>query len=547
MAPAPLLVALALVGILALPASAPAAKPISGKLSKRGYTVIALDASGQAKSVVPKRGKFKLRPRGNQVTLHLRAPDGTYAGPIVVRGAGGGKGTKKAKSARRKGKKGVIVGVKAGARLGKVKVKPGKGFAIARGVAAKSLDAKASATARNGAPIGAGNFGRVLVSKLKGPRSDRDRDGIPTSLDIDDDGDLVLDDVDSNTAGGASAIKAQQHGDFNAFIGLFLGDTDPTKTEIVNANAPGLSDEQIQSGLRARGTLHIAIPPFFASGELDCGALVYCSAGGTGRRDRGQNPGPLDPNPEPFPACCDPDGDGFGSLDPPFDPGGGPGILLQTGAGADQIRAGDLLLALGTTGAGQQQELAATLNTVFATVPAIESYVDELGVTHAVSYPVAPGTVFPVVDGPDAGSDASVSLTFWRPQRRPIPDELPPGAGNWIDIGGLQHFTHVAGGSTTTYCPQGSYSAVEQELVPAVVPDPGIPAGFLFIDSVRDQAADPGNTFSYTLNLSQCQAFRGGTFNPGQTIGFAFTASVPPEGGQPVDAVESHYSFQYQP
>src|SRR4051794_4716244 len=85
-------------------------KTISGKLSKRGYTVIALDSGGEAKSVLARRGKFKLRPTELRVTLHLRAPDGTYAGPIVVRSAGGGKG-KTATSSRRKGAKNqVIVG-----------------------------------------------------------------------------------------------------------------------------------------------------------------------------------------------------------------------------------------------------------------------------------------------------------------------------------------------------------------------------------------------------------------------------------------------------
>lgn len=98
-----LCLAVALV-LLASSASAEAAKPITGELSKRGYTVIALDARGSAKSVVAKRGRFKLRPPSGRVTLHLRAPNGTYAGPIVVRSAGGGKG-RTARSARRKGRR----------------------------------------------------------------------------------------------------------------------------------------------------------------------------------------------------------------------------------------------------------------------------------------------------------------------------------------------------------------------------------------------------------------------------------------------------------
>jgi hypothetical protein len=525
-----------------------AAKPITGKLSKRGYTVIALAANGQAKSVVAKRGRFKLRPRAGRVTLHLRAPDGTYAGPIVVRGGGGRQGTK-AESSRRKGKRGkgrVIVGVKAGARLGKVKVKPGKGFALAS-AAARSLDAKRTATARKGIPIGAGNFGRVRVRKLKGRGSDRDRDGIPTALDVDDDGDLVLDDVDKNTARAGSAIKAQKQGDFNAFAGLFLGATATPEAAIVNANAPGLDDQQIQSGLRARGTLQISVP--LDSAELNCRGLVYCKAGGKGRRDRFGDPGPLDPSPEPFPECCDPDRDGFGSLGPvPFGPG--PGVMLQTRAGADEIAGGDVLLAPGEEG-GQPDELTATLNTIFATVPAIKSYVDELGATYIVSYPFAPGTVLPVVDGPDAGSDVSVNLNFWRPQRRSLPEELPPGAGRWIDIGGLQHFAHVPGASTETFCPQSSYTETDPNLTPATGPvggSTGIVQVPLFDDAASDQAASPANTFSYTLNLSECQAFRGNSFGVGETRSFFFAAAFPlgdPPG--PINVAASSYSFQRQP
>ena len=523
--------ATAVVALLLPAPAAEAAKPITGKLTALGYTVIALDSDGEAASMPTEpNGGFKLRPSANRVTLHLRAADGTYAGPVVIEKAG------------KKGNKAVL-GVVAGAELGTVKVRSGYAK-LKQQLGADQIDRRRKAKARRGVPIGAGNFGRVAAAATgtPGPGQDHDRDGIPTSLDIDDDGDLVLDDVDTSTAGAARAIQVQQQGEFNAFTGLFLGGTDPTA--IVNANAPGLSDEQIQSGLRARVTLHITIPPFFASGELDCGALVYCSAGGTGRRVPPQAPGQLDANLEPFPACCDPDDDGLGSLDPPFDPGGGPGILLQPGAGADQVRGGDLLLALGTTGAGQQQELAVTLNTVFVTVPAIASYVDELGVTYAVSYPVAPGTVFPVVDGPDAGSDVSVSLTFWRPQRRPIPDELPPGAGSWVDIGRLPHF---AGGGGPD-CPESSYSAVEQELAPS---PQGLPNSeldfFLLIDSVPDQAADPANTFSYTLNLSQCLAFHGVTFGAGETRLFHFEAALPPEPGQPTNSAASIYSFQRQP
>jgi hypothetical protein len=176
--PAALAVSLLLAG-LGLPSTAPAAKlkPITGKLSKRNYTVIALAANGLAKSDRAPRGKFKLRSPAEKVTLHLRSPNGAYAGPIVV-----GK--------RKKGKR-ALVGVRAGAKLGKVKL--GKGYAkLKKRLAKKWLDANRTATAKKGVPIGAGNFGRVRVKRLKGPGADVDLDGVPAPLDIDDDGDLIL-------------------------------------------------------------------------------------------------------------------------------------------------------------------------------------------------------------------------------------------------------------------------------------------------------------------------------------------------------------------
>ena len=78
-------------------------KPIGGKLSKPGYTLIALADNGRATSVQVKGRRFKLRPPASEVTLQLRAPEGTYAGPIVLRERGNP--VKRAKNSIRNGKK----------------------------------------------------------------------------------------------------------------------------------------------------------------------------------------------------------------------------------------------------------------------------------------------------------------------------------------------------------------------------------------------------------------------------------------------------------
>jgi hypothetical protein len=518
--------------LLAASAPAEAAKRIKGKLSAPGYTVIALAEDGSAASAQANPG-FKLTPPAKNVTLHLRALDGQYAGPVVV---------------GRKGKN-AIVGLKAGAKLGKVKVRDGYAK-VSKKLPKESLDKQAKAVAENKVPIGAGNFGRV-ASAASVPGPDQDLDGIPTPLDIDDDGDLILDDVDRVTAGAAS--PAQVSGNPPAiFVSAFTSLPLRAATTIVNANAPGLDDEVIQSSLRAHGQLHINTSSY-ASAELDCAGdpsatpprpgLSYCWANGTGTRILGGEP----PSGDPFPACCDADGDGHGALQ--HGPWPGLGGLLLHGAGADEIRGGDPFLVRATNAGGEELELTGSLATVFATPPAIAYYVDELGTRHDISYPHASGTVHPVVDGPDAGSDVSITLTFWRPQRRPVPDELPPGAGNWIDIGGLLHYARVFGAAPDGPCPESSYSAVE----PGLVPSPGFPASglphFLLIDDAfTDKAADPGNTFSYTLNLSQCRAFYGHSFEPGDPgpSPFGFVAQLPAESGSPTFA-DSSYLFRNQP
>ena len=102
--------------LLLLAASAPATaaeQRISGKLNKPNYTVIAV-GPGNEKAVRAGRGNFALRlPPGEGVSLHLRGPKGSYAGPIVIE--------------RRKEGKRAILGVRPGAKLGRIKVR--RGFA----------------------------------------------------------------------------------------------------------------------------------------------------------------------------------------------------------------------------------------------------------------------------------------------------------------------------------------------------------------------------------------------------------------------------------
>lgn len=512
---------LALLAALAVPALAPvsaaaAPKPISGKLTQGGYTVIAISAKSEAKSVVAKGGQFKLRPPAGKVDLGLRAKDGTYAGPIVL-----GK--------RKQGER-AIVGVKAGAKLGKLKVNSAKGYAKPTGkVAEKSIADDRWARANKGIPIGAGNLGLVRSKNTHGGAAgDRDLDGIPDSLDVDLNGNLILNQYDLANSKGESAHKARasakaidivpfEEGKFlDTLTGLSLGGADT-----VNANG-GSTDAQIAAADRAHGGLGVlwtGIDP--GSGELDCGALVYCSSGGTGKVAVGGATTPV--GAPPYPGApggeYDPDGDGLGTLVNTEKCGTGDNqgegcMGLFPGASTDELRAGDVLIARGTQN-GTPVEFASSVGFVYATYPVVASYDDGQGDAATLSYPrpLIPATVRARPDG-----QVVLKLTFWRPQRMRIEGES--GEGRWMDVGNLIYGTRLTpstGGGSGSFCPQSSFSGVDPNLTAVDEPRLRKFGGVTFLDSAGDQPSNPTNTFTYTLNLTDCLAANGqsmSTFAP---------------------------------
>jgi hypothetical protein len=291
--------------------------------------------------------------------------------------------------------------------------------------------------------------------------------------------------------------------------------------------------------------------------ELDCGGttnpspppplvggLSYCSYGGTGRIDEDPPPGRV------FPECCDPDGDGYGALEPTAV---GPDFAqfgIVHGANSAQIGTGDTLI-LRLTNGGQQTQFADTQQFIFATTPALVSFVDELGTKTVVSYPVPPGgpgtfnpgpgtsgNGFPVVDGPDSDSDVEVTVTLWRPQRRPTSESecvQPPAPDctqrEWIDVGGLDYTAGSREGQLRTrdagWCRQGDFATSDPNLSPGF-PDP---QGGGFRDRASSRQVNAANTLTYKLNLTNCLQAFGIGFGPGQTQTFGFEAFTPIQGG----------------
>ena len=490
-----------------LVAAAPAAaapRAISGKLSKPGYTVIALATEDEARTVRATPRRFRLVPPDDRVTLHLRASDGSYAGPIVVGHAG----------------KRAIVGVRAGARLGTIEVR--KGYAkTAKRLAGKWIDASRTARAKNRVPIGAGVFGRVRSRKTR-VADDPDLDGVPDAIDIDDDGDFLLDNFEPGAAAGA--LRASQAEEPGAPIYLTTQLVNLPLNETVNASATeSLAAAEADAALRKFGRLKLDVLPG-DSAELDCGrpqsrtdpalgGLVYCTRGGTGSKAFFEPKGP-------FPGAAggefDPDGDGRGTLIDRF--------FLLHGAGSDQIGTGDLLIEQVTTD-GQLTEYPGTLQLVFVTVPALLSFSDTAEPPNAatVSYPVpgpgadgspgGPGTggnPFRVAPGPDG--DIVLTMTGVRPQRRAAPgdaclEEEPPC--QWVDIGRLTYSIGLncvgdlpdEDKCALKYCPPGALKSRHSELS-RISFSKNKQGGFA--DSAPDRRATRANAFTFEVNLSEC-------------------------------------------
>ncbi|HWH45896.1 MAG TPA: hypothetical protein VNT32_14345 [Thermoleophilaceae bacterium] len=503
-------------------------RPITGKLTTPGYTVIALAASGKATSVRDRRGAFRLRPPADTVTLHLRGADGVYAGPLVVRGRGGR----------------VVVGARAGARLGTVEVLDG--YSRTRGrVRRRSVDARRWARAQRGVPVGARNFGRVRSRRKHRPvPGDRDVDGVPDRIDIDDDGDLVLDRLERQRRSRASQLTPRDPFD----LASNLGAVPLSRTANVNA---GSTPGEIDSVLPDFGWIAMSVPDADLV-EIDCGGLTYCSIGGTGRTTNV-------PTERKFPECCDPDGDGYGTLQPTVVGPDFRSFHLAHNATPSQIGTGDTLI-LRLTNGGQETQLSDTQQFIFATVPALASYVDEAGSQTTIAYPVPedgpgsqPDNGLPLVDGPDADRDVEVTVTLWRPQRRPTSEQecaQPPAPGcvatTWIDVGGLDYAVATREGvekfeGSSGWCEQGALRSDDPDMRPGF----GDPEGGGFRDLAPARPSSPANTFTYTVNVTRCLARFDVDFPRGATRGVRFQAFSPVtgEGTAGVDNTTSEVFF----
>jgi hypothetical protein len=435
---------------------------VTGKVSGgSGMTIIALQADGRAvKQKLSGSGKFTLRVSGKGTTLHLVNSDGSYRGPVVLRG-----NAKKGKIAKSSLVYSSLNQSSGSVKVGTVTLKSGYA-SPSKALGAKAVIVKkaASAVAKKGTPVGAGKLGRVAVATSQllragvKPALDNDRDGLPSAFDIDDNGNLVLDNVDRTIRNGSvRSVRASVTSDGFRIFSNYKS-TSPNFDDVINANVAVPSASQLDASVNAKTGLAVEVIP---GATLSCTGQVYCPS-------------------SPVSLVAGPTGDYQWQLSSTF-----PGLT------ANDVGAGDTFVE---TLAGV--DYPGVLNFAFQTTPALKSYsiLDSGG-------SVTSTTTVDWNAGNKAGSQASpiavnvtagekVRLEFWRPQRQAIGSEA--NTSGFVDIGGL---TYKADDSP------GFCAATAADANGTTISDGGSTA---VLDNSTDDAPSSGRTLSMDVDPATC-------------------------------------------
>ena len=143
-----------------------------------------------------------------------------------------------------------IVGVKAGAKLGRIKVNSRDGYAkLATRLPRKYVDLKRTALAEQ-EPRQAPATSAACAHPPAAAHRETVTSTNSNALDIDDDGDVILDRFDPESGTAATRASADTPVVVRA---ISLRNLD--LPDVVNANAPGLTEEQIEAALPSAGGL----------------------------------------------------------------------------------------------------------------------------------------------------------------------------------------------------------------------------------------------------------------------------------------------------
>jgi hypothetical protein len=479
-------------------------------------------------------------------TLQLVSKSGRFLGPVVLASASGGK---KAYLTLGRG-----AGAKSSLKLGTATVK--KGYAaLSKPLATKSLLTPSYAVAVKGAPTGSGRLGLQKSSRKASAAqfqeeegggggnggggggnggnggnggdipsgTDPDRDGLTSNIDVDDNGNGVLDNQDSTQRPISAGLFAT--------LGLSPGDAG------TNFNATGVTQAQIDDNVSGEDRFNFIF--FFGSGDLpaatgayvDCGALSYCNSvtgtavlGGLSESSPDLPRGTLWRNWRPN---GNPQGNGLEKNTVPSVHTTW-AVGLQPRATTAEMAPGDLFNVV-FRGAGGNVITPVALASYPVTVPAIKTVTSgDVATTILNGNPASPGSNDSSAVAVSAVGD--LEFDYWRPQRRGI---AGTGEAALVDMGNL-HYTISIGGLRTA---DGTEVRVSREFSCNAAGEPVSPEspdGDFYgpADPTPDAAPNRANTRTYTTNLRSCLSgaisagyLPSGTSLAGAHVNVGFTAS----------------------
>jgi len=450
---------------------------IKGKLKGASLASANVMAMGKTTGVIStkaRKGAFTLKLpssfKKSGATLHIIRANGTYAAPIVLRRKGGAK-----KSENQAGGTGYqgLSGSAGNLDLGTVAVSGGAGTPSAPAPTGATSSAGVPLRA-NGAPQGAGKLGLVVMTGATDDGvtqgGDADKDGIVNAVDVDINGNGILNDQDTATQASPSA-GIQPY----LFSSLLI-----PYAQATTANADAFEanvQEYLTVNFGASGSGASALPSL----SVDCRGVVWCATAEVATDAYGY----------PFDTPWPKDAAGLYTVGHRLNgPNYDIGLLPNQPPSA---------IAVGSTFAfvAGSQTWALAMGPYFQASPVLTQMgTTALGNNRPASISVA---------------RSSVAITLLRPLRAPV-----PGAetGTAISMGTLNYKVLVQDSrpglsGPPAYCPSAAFSGLSSTLAPLSSPLSSIPPGYALADSAPDAAPGPDRTISFTVDLTKCSGANG--------------------------------------
>lgn len=493
--------------------AAPSSYTLSGSIpGANGYAILLVLKNGTTRSVSLKQsGAFSFKnlklAQLKGASLQLIDSNGRYAGPIVLATKGSSASiTFSGKSQS-----------SSSLNLGRITLRSGYA-SVKKNQVKSSVYNVPRIPAAGGKPSGAGELGLVASSvpgsaaagtalssgaiplaDEENPGADPDNDGIPSAFDADDDGDLILDASDSDSAGTDTP-----------YTGLNF-DFRRTLNSHVRA---GLSDEVIDAVIGGENvfalTFFLSLPPGSTTdgGYVECDdSLTYC---------RRNNPlgfyGGISESTDEFrnkPWSELLNSQGYPRMEKVLLSGFSAIVAsIQPRVGRSVFRPGDVYRLNLTSGSRVVSTRSLALAPYFVSVPAMKEYDAGFGTVPVdyASVDESSGSIPGLHGNPIVLSGTgTLTLTFWRPQRQALRSD----ESGYYDWGNLNYGLVFDQAQATC---AGFYSGLPSDLVE----DPNAlgPGGTPFAnqgaklsplrDQQLDRAANAANTFTFTVDLKSC-------------------------------------------